>query len=313
LDLAAGGTGDISSWSKFMMGWVNRSQILTVDVPGSRIFTLAPLENPGTNPMALQLNLGRAAGEYWVEVREDIGYDRSSLPDYGAFVYYISPTNSSIQYKKTLQPEIISEAVFIDPSFDLAIIALNVTQGGMYQLFVGDEQDGRNAQITIYAIDRAQAAITEAETENRFEGLDLAQSLLSKAQGLLALGSFTDANALAVSAETTANDATVPPDYSQAAQLLLTAESLRNDTANQNSANGGLLQQADMQLDSAMNAFQARDFAAAAEDAQSAISLYNQVKQMQLLDTVFSLLGNLALLVPVLVLAFALRYQLKRS
>jgi hypothetical protein len=310
-DLAASGTGDMSSWSKVALGWINSSRIVTAEVPASRIIILDPLEDPSANPLVLQVNLGDGAGEYWVEVRESIGYDRSNLQDYGAVVNYVAPTNSSIQFEKVLQPDVISKAVFIDTAADLSMVALNVTQG-RFRLLLGNEQDGRDAQSGVYAMSRAQDAIQFAETQNRFNGLALATTLLANAHILFSLGRFTDADALAVSAETTGNRATVPSDFSQAAQLLESAESLKNSTSYVNSRQAiALVQQANEQLKLAKNAFDLRDFSTARQDAQAAIDMFNRAKQMQLYETILIWLSNIVLIVPVIILALVLRYQLK--
>ena len=153
-------------------------------------------------------------------------------------------------------------------------------------MLLGDEEDGRDAQTSVYAMYRAQGAIQVAETENRFNNLDLAQTLLADAHELFDLGKFTDADAMAISAETTANTATVPLDYSQAAQLLKSAEVLKNSTIDANSHQAvALVQQANEQLGIAKHAFDLRDFSTTKEAAQAAIDLFNRAKQMQLYDT----------------------------
>jgi hypothetical protein len=310
-DLAAGGTGDMSAWSKRALGWINSSQLVAVGIPASRVVTLDPVENPGTDPLALQIDLGAGAGQYWVEVRQNIGYDANNLQGYGATVSYVTPTNSSIEVRKVLQPDVISEAVFIDTTTDLSIVALNATQG-TFSLLIGSEQDGRNAQTAVYAISRAEGAIQDAETTNRFNNLDLAQTLLSQAHEQFALGKLTNAYALAVSSEATANAATVPPEYSQALQLIQVAEALKNSTLNAGSFQSAtLVAQGNAQLEAAHHAFDARDFARAKLAAQSAVDIYNRAKQSEFIDAILNVLSYLVLIVPVLVLAFAIRYQLK--
>lgn len=313
-DLAASGHGDMSAWSKTALGWINESQVLSENTPGTgRILTLDPVEDPGPDALALRISLGESAGEYWVEVRQPIGYDGNNLEQYGAIVSYAGPSNASIQLKKVLQPEIISQAIFLDPNWDLSIIALNVTQG-RYRLLIGNAQDGIAAQGTIYAISRAQDAIRAAETENRFQTLDLAKTLQANAHVLFDQGNFHDADALAVSAQTTANAATVPQDYAQAAQLLTAAEVLKNQTSTVTSSHSSpLAQQAMVQLDIARRAFELGDFSLTKQAAQSSIDLFNRAKQMELIDTILAWLSNLALILPVIILAFALRYQLKRT
>lgn len=311
-DLAASGTGELSTWSRAAMGWVNRSQVLSVKTPvANRILVLDPPENPGADALALQINLGANAGEYWIEVRQPLGYDRSNLQEYGAIVNYISSSDAPIQFEKVLQPDVTSKATFVDPDADLSIIALNVTEG-KYMLLVGNAQSGREAQSAVYAMSRAQDVIQAAEAESRFENLDLAQELLVHAHQLFDLGKFSDASAMAISAETTASTATASPEYSQAVQLLKVAETLKNGTATAGSSQSSLLiQQANAQLDNARQAFNARDFASAKQAAQLAIDLYNRAKQTERYDTIVSLLSNLVLIIPVIILAFALRYQLK--
>lgn len=311
-DLAANGDGDMSAWSKAALGWINDSQVTSVDASGAgATATIDPVEDPGSDALALQVSVVGSAGEYWVEVRQPIGYDRNNLQEYGAIVSYIASSNTSMQFRKVLQPDIISKAVFLDPTSDISIVVLNVTQG-RFHLLVGDAQVGRDAQTAIYALSRAQDTIQAAGTANRYQNLDLAQKLLVNARQLFSVGRFGDASALAVSAETTASAATVPPDYPQVVLLLGTAEALKNDTSSYGSyPSFSLVQQANAQLDVAKQAFELRDFSTAKQAAQSAIDLYNRAKQMELYKTIISWLSNLVLIVPVIILAFALRYQLK--
>ena len=311
-DLSANGDGEMSAWSKVALGWINGSQVRSMDASSAgEIAIVDPVEDPGVDALALRINMGGSAGEYWVEVRQSLGYDRNNLQDYGAIVTYIPPSNASIQFRKVLQPDLISRAIFLDPTSEISIVVLNVTQG-RYRLLVGDAQVGRDAEIAIYAIVRAQDAMQVAETENRFQNLDLAQRLLVNARELFSLGKFSDANALAVSAETTANAAAVPPDYPQTVQLLSAAEGLKNTTSPSGSyPSASLIQQANAQLDIANQAFELRDFSTAKVAAQSAIDLFNRARQMELYETILSWLSNLVLILPVIILAFVLRYQLK--
>jgi hypothetical protein len=312
-DLAASGQGDMSVWSKAELGWTNDSQILTEDAPGSgNIVTLDPVEAPGSDLLAIRIRLGVIPGEYWVEVRQSLGYDRNNLQDYGAVISYVRSGNVPIQMRKTLQPDILSKAVFVDADVDLSIIVLNATLG-RFTLLISDEQSGRDAQIALYAMSRAQEAIQAAETENRFETLVLAQQLLTNSRLLFGQGKFRDSNALAISAETTAASATVPRDYDEAAQLITAAQGLKNETSSVGTQSSSLVQQANTQLDTATHAFEAKNFALAKQAAQSAINLYNRAKQMQLYESILALIGNVMLILPVIILALALRYQLKRS
>ena len=311
-DLSANGDGEMSTWSRAALGWINDSQVLSMDASAAgEIGTIDPVEDPGVDALALRISMGGSAGEYWVEVRQPLGYDRNNLQDYGALVTYIPPSNASIQFRKVLQPDIISKAIFLDPTSDISIVVLNVTVD-RFRLLVGDAEVGRDAEIAIYAISRAQDSVQSAESETRFQNLDLAQKLLVNAHELFSLGKFSDANALAVSAETTADAATVPPDYPQTVQLLGTAEGLKNTTSPSGSyPSSSLIQQANAQLDMANQAFELRDFSTAKGAAQSAIDLFNKARQMELYGTILSWLTNLVLILPVVILAFALRYQLK--
>jgi hypothetical protein len=312
-DMAASGQGDMSVWSKAKLGWINDSQIVMEDAPGSRdIVTLDPVEAPGSDPLAIRIRLGVIAGEYWVEVRQPLGYDRNNLREYGALISYVQSDNAPIQMKKVLQPDILSRAVFLDPDVDLSIIVLNSTLG-RFTLLIGNEQDGRDAQVALYAASRAQEAIQTAETEKRFQTLDLAQQLLANSHLLFGQGKFRDSSALAVSAETTADSATVPEDYTEAAQLITHAQALKNETLNAGPQTAPLVQQANTQLDIATHAFEARSFTLAKQAAQSAVNLYDRARQMQLYESTLTLIGDVLLILPVIILAFALRYQLKRS
>ena len=310
-DLAARGDGDMSVWSKAKLGWVNASQILSQDASSpQRIVTLDPVEDPGSDPLALRIALGIAGGQYWVEVRQPLGYDRDNLQDYGALVTFSKSDNSSILLEETLQPDVVSKAVFIDPNFDMSIVVLNSTQS-RYRLLIGNEQDGRDAEAALYAISSAQNAIQTAQTEDRFERLGLAQQLLTNAQLLFSLGRFQDSNALAVSSETTANAATVPEAYQHAVQLLAAAQALKNNTNSGAPPDSSLVVQANAQLDIAEHAFDVRNFTLTEQASQSAIDLYNRAKQTEVLDGILNTISDLALVIPIVVLAFALRSQLK--
>ena len=310
-DLAARGDGDMSVWSKAKLGWVNDSQILTVDASSpQRIVTLDPVEDPGSDPLALRITLGITGGQYWVEVRQPLGYDRDNLQDYGALVTFSKSDNASILLEDTLQPDVVSKALFIDPNFDLSIVVLNSTQS-RYRLLIGNEQDGRDAEAALYAISSAQDAIQTAQMQDRFERLDLAQELLANAELLFSLGRFNDSSALAISAETTANAATVPEAYQHAVQLLAAAEALKNTTNSGAPPDSSLVVQANAQLDIAQHAFDVRNFTLTEQASQSAIDLYNRAKQAAMLDGLLNTISDLVLVVPILVLAFALRSQLK--
>src|SRR5208337_4578812 len=102
--------------------------------------------------------LGEAQGTYWVEVRQPFGYDRDNLQEYGVVITYLPSSNASVEFRKTLQPDIISKATFLDPTADLSIIVLNATQA-TFSLLLGDSQDGRDAQTALFALTRAQGAI----------------------------------------------------------------------------------------------------------------------------------------------------------
>lgn len=313
LDLAANGVGDMSTLSKLELGWINDSQIVDENGPPiRRIVTLGTVEFLGTDPLAIRINLGEGQGTYWVEVRQPFGYDRDNLQQYGVVITYLRSSNASVEFRKTLQPDIISEATFLDPTADLSIIALNATQA-TFRVLLGDSQDGRDAQTALFAITRAQGAIQTAEFENRYDNLELAQTLWSDAHTQFTLGMFSQADALAISSETTANTATVPSDYPEAVQLLATAETLKNQTANLSSPSSALLAQANNQLDISTSAFDAKNFTSSIEAAQAAIELFNTAKQVDFTHTILIWFSNLGLIIPVVVLAFALRYQLKRD
>jgi hypothetical protein len=211
-----------------------------------------------------------------------------------------------------MQADIISKATFIDPTADLSVVVLNGTQT-RFRLLIGDGQDGRDAQIALFAISRAQDAIQTAESENRSETLNLAETLLANAHTLFTMGMFTQSDALAVSSETTANTATVPKDYARAAQLIAQAEALRNQTANLSTHQSTVLAQANTQLQISITAFEGKNFTYAIESAQAAVDLFNMAKQIDFTQTILIWLSNLALVVPVVILAYALVYQLKRD
>jgi hypothetical protein len=311
-DVSVTGRGDMSALSKVALGWINSSQVVTINFPPIRdIVTLAPIEAPTGEPLALKIDLG--AAQYWVDVREPIGYDGNNLQEYGAVVSYLRSSNTSLDLVKVLQPDLVGKAVFVDPTQEVSIVVLNSTRG-MYRLLVGDAQDGRDALVALYAISRATDAVQTAVTQNRFQSLDLAETLLLNAHALFSQAEFTQADALAISAETTADTATVPADYNQALQLLTTAEGLNNDTSGLRSTQSiTLVIKAKTQLSLAQAALQSRNFTAAISAAQESISLFNQAKQIDFTEKITTWVSDVALIIPIIILAYALRYQLKRD
>lgn len=144
--------------------------------------------------------------------------------------------------------------------------------------------------------------------------MDLARNLLLSAHTLFSIGMFQQAAALAMSSQTTASTAKVPSDYLRAGQLITTAESLKNQTANLSSPESKVLvAEANVQLERAREAFEAENFTFTIVTAQVAIDLFNRAKQIDLSQTILMWVSNLALVVPVMILAYALRYQLKRE
>jgi len=314
LDIASSGLGDMSAFSKLSLGWINRSQIVAIPVPSVRhIIVLNPIESTQADTYVLRIDLGPSQDEYLIEVRQPVGYDRNNLQGYGVVVLYAPPGNSSLQFRTVLQPSNVGTAIFLDPSADLSVVALNQTQTG-FRLLVSDVQDGRDAQRTLYAMDRASDAMQKAGIDNRTEGLDMAETLAENAHTLFTQARFQEAEALAVSAETTANSATIPSDYYQSVQSILQAESLKNATFNLASPQGSALAaQGSIRLDIAKQAFAARNFTFAKQSAQAAIELFNRAEQTDFTERILEWLSTLALAIPVLILAYALRYQLKST
>ncbi len=311
-DTLSAGQGDLSAWSKINLGWINDSQIEAFGSPPiGRVVSLDSLEIPGARTYVLQMGLLQAEGFYLVEARQSTGYDRDSLPEYGLVVLYVPPDNSSVQIRAVLEPNNVGKAIFLDPASDLSIIALNQTQTG-FTLLVGSVQDGRDAQRALYAISSADDAIQTAHVENRIDGLDLAQRLLTNAHALFLSGRFRDAEPLALSAVTTAESAVVPADYSSSVQLITQAENLKSQSQSLLfSQSIALVVQGNVQLDAAKQAFVGRNFALAKQHAQTAVDLYNRAEQIEATEKILGWLGDLALVIPIAVLAYALRYQLK--
>jgi hypothetical protein len=310
-DVTSGGQGDMSTWTKVTLGWINDSQIITLAAPVRQAVLISPLESAHPDVLALRVRLAQSYDEYFLEVRQAEGYDRNSLQEYGALVLYVPSDNSSVQVKGVLRPDDVGRAIFRDLGADLSFVALNQTQAGFW-ILVGSVQDWRDAQRALYEISRASDAIQTAESENRIAGLDLAQRLIEKAHSLFTVGQFVEAEALALSAETTANGANVPSDYSQSVQLIAQADELKNQAQSLSSTQGlALATLGNAQLESAKQAFVAKNFTFAKQDAQTAIDLFNRAKQLDFTDRVVGILSNLALIIPVAVLVYAIRYQLK--
>jgi len=316
LDISSSGQGDMSAWSKLNLGWINNSQLITLPAPSPsvrRIVTISPIEIGKAETFAVRIDLGQSEDAYFIEVRQPIGYDRNNLQEYGVVVIYVPPGNSSIQFRTILQADNVGRATFLDLSADLSVVVLNQTQAG-FRVLVGSVQDGRDAQRTLYAIFQASDSIQIAESQNRIDGLDLAERLYGNAHTLFTLGRFREAEALAVSSETTANSAIVPSDYAIAVQLMATAEDVESGVQTLSTLQSqALVVLGNAKLEAAKQAFVAKNFTIAKENAQASIDLFNRAKQLDFTDRVVAWLSNLALIVPVAVLIYAIRYQLRND
>jgi hypothetical protein len=312
LDIVSGGLGDMSSWSKLTLGWINNSQIESYAAPPvRRIAVVSPIESPTNGTLALVIRLSPGEGEYLIDARQSLGYDRNNLQEYGVMVTFVPPGNGSLDFRTVLQPDNVGRSIFLDLSADLSIVVLNQTSSG-FRLLVGSVQDGRDAQKTLYAISQGNDAIQMAIVQNRIDGLDLAQRLAANAHDLFTLGRFAEAQALAVSAETTANSANIPSAYNDSVQLITNAEDLKSQTQTLFSDQSrSLVSKGNAELELAKQAFIGKNFTTAAQNAQAAIDSFNRAKQIDFTERIFGLLSNLALIIPVAVLIYVLRYQLK--
>jgi len=312
LDVAASGQGDMSAWSKISFGWINDTQITTIAAPVRRIVLVNPIEIAGAASLAIRIVLPQIGDQYLIEARQPLGYDSDALQEYGVIILSVpSSPNASVQLRGVLRPDDVGTAIFRDLTEDLSIIALNQTQAGFWVL-IGRLQDWRDSQRALYALSRATDAINAAESQNRIDGLDLARRLVENARAQLSIANFREAEALALSAETTATGANIPPDYYQAVQLITQAEDLKTEAqALISSQSVELASRGAIELENAKQAFIAKNFTSAKRGAQAAIELFNQAKQLDLTERIMGILGDIALIIPIAVLAYALRYQLK--
>jgi hypothetical protein len=317
LDLAATGQGDLSAWSKLALGWINESQILKMAAPTAReIVALSATGETRNGALVLSVLLPENNGEYLVNVRQPTGYDKQSLQEYGATVLHVPQATLPLSVTKVLWPDDLVRAIFIDANVDLAFVALNQTEASFW-LLIGRAQDGRDAMRTFFATSQASDAIRNATVQHRIQGLDLAKQLLTRAHDLLMTGRFLEAEALALSAETTAKSATVPSGYQEAAQLIKHAEELKNKTASmsysQSSQSWSLVIIGSSYLASAQQAFDAKNFSLAKQNAQAAIDTFERADQIHQNEMMLSWISDLGLLIPLAIFAYVLRYQLKRS
>jgi hypothetical protein len=311
LDIAAQGSGDMSAWSKRFLGWINDSQVLTYGLPpGRTISNIDSIEQASAGYYAISIDIG--VGQYFLEARKPIGYDQVNPADNGIVVLFIPQGNGSISQRMLLVPDSPSKSVFLDLTSDLSLVALNQTRSG-FLVLIGRVQDGRDAQRTLYLLSQADSSIQAAEDGNRVAGLDLAQQLDSSAHELFTEGRFQEAAALASSAQTTAQGAVIPPDYSQSVALIAQAESLASQVQGLSSHSTGVVVYGNSQLQLAKASFIAKNFTIARQQAQAAIDAYNRAKQIALTDSILEWVSDASLIVPVVLLAIVLRYQLRSS
>jgi len=125
-------------------------------------------------------------------------------------------------------------------------------------------------------------------------------------------GRFQEAAALAVSSQTTAQNAMVPPDYTRSIALIAQAEGLRDHVQALRSAKSAeLTSYGNNQLNLAKQSFIAKNFTLARQEAQEAIDAYNRAKQIDFDESIVAWLGNISLIVPVMILVILLRHQLR--
>jgi hypothetical protein len=311
LDIASQGSGDMSAWSKRFLGWINDSQVLAYGLPpGKTISNIVSIEQRSTGHYAISIDIG--VGQYFLEARKPIDYDQVNPIANGVVVLFIPQGNASISQKALLVPDSPSKSVFLDLTSDLAVVALNQTSSG-FSVFIGKVQDGRDAQRTLYLLSQADSSIQAAEDGNRVAGLDLAQQLDNNAYELFSEGRFQEAAALATSAQTTAQGAVVPPDYSQSVTLIAQAESLATQVQGLSSHSSSMVSYGNSQLQLAKASFIAKNFTIARQQAQTAIDAYNRAKQIALTDAIFGWVSDASLIFPVILLAIVLRYQLRNG
>ena len=309
LDIAAQGSGDMSAWSKLYLGWINDSQIVSYQIPPSRIISsIDAIEQPSAGHYAIMIDAG--VGEYFLEARKPVGYDQLNAGDKGISVLFIPEGNASISVRALLVPYSASKSTFLDLSADLSFVALNETESG-FLVLIGSVQDGRDAQRTLYLLSQADASIQAAKDGNRVAGLDLAEQLDKDAQKLFSEARFQEAAALAGSAQTTAQAAEVPPDYTQSLNLIAQAESLQSQVQGLSPHSIDAVTYGNSQVELAKQSFIAKNFTLARQQAQAAIDAYNRAKQIAVTDSVFQWVSNISLIIPVVLLAAVLRHQLR--
>lgn len=309
LDIGADGSGDMSAWSKLFLGWINDSQVVSYDIPPSRIILgITAIEQTNAGYYAISISAG--IGQYFLEARKPIGYDQLNPAEYGIAVLSIPDNNASISVRTLLVPDSTSKAVYLDLGSNLSFIAINETDSG-FLLLIGSVQDGRDAQRTLYLLSQADFSIQAAKDGNRIAGLDLAEQLTNDAHRLFREGRFQEAAALAVSATTTAQGAVIPSDYSQSIALVAQAESLSTQIQGISPHSADLVSYGNTQLQLAKQSFLAKNFTLARQQAQAAIDAYNRAKQVDFTDSILEWVSNISLIIPVIILGIVLRHQLR--
>jgi hypothetical protein len=300
----------MSAWSKRFLGWINDSQVKTYDLPPSRVISSIDwIEQPSSGNYAV--SIGTGVGQYFLEARKPVGYDQLNPAAYGIAVLFVPEGNASISLRTLLVPD-SPKSVFLDLTSDLSFVALNESQSG-FLFLIGNAQDGLDAQRTIYILSEADSSIQAAKDGNRVAGLDLAEQLDSGAHELFAEGRFQEAAALGASAQTTAQAAVVPPDYSESLALIAQAESLGSQVQGLSLHSANSVTYGNSQLELAKQSFLAKNFTLARQQAQAAIDAYNNAKQIAFTDTIIGWVSDISLLIPVVILAVVLRYQLRNG
>ena len=222
--------GDFNAWSKLRLGWIRDDQVIDINEPSGRVFTVDALGNNSAS--TLLLRVPKSPGKsYYVEVRERIGPDMLLYRriQTGVLIYIITNSydmreggivvvDSHPKSYSTSTPwaELFDApfgvgrnqtAALVDKDSYLSIVVLGKI-GNSYRIMVGDSALGEAANEANGVLSQAEEAIAKAVGEMRLSGLDQARSQLREAYAAFGKTQFPVAVTSAKSAIQQANSAT---------------------------------------------------------------------------------------------------------
>ncbi|MFH0848646.1 MAG: immune inhibitor A domain-containing protein, partial [archaeon] len=220
--------GELCSYSKITLGWIQDQQIVDVRDKYQGTFVVDALSNRTAKIFAARIYVTSRVA-YYVEVRERLGLDSNVLryAKPGVVIFRIDELGNPREGGVTvidshpgsggnkIETELYDAAFstgkggnvsFIDREKDFSIIVLDKV-GLSYKIMLADPASGELANQANAEVAQAEDSIKQAENEQRLSGLEKAKDQLNEARRAFGRSAFTEATSSARTAVQSANSA----------------------------------------------------------------------------------------------------------